>query len=114
MSIAVTTFIENAVFIAIFLVCMYGVASCYKHTKTLPGADLLLLGFLLYGIYAMLGWAAAGFNGSFMEDYSRTGMVDMVSIRYVLAYVLRLGLVVLLVGIFKMAKGQKSSEADEA
>ena len=114
MDVTVTTLIENAVFIAIFLLCMYGAASCYRHSKTLPGADLLLLGFVVYGIYGMLGWAAAGFNGSFMEDYSRTGMVDMASIRYVLAVVLRLGLIILLVGIFRVARGHKSAEADEA
>ncbi len=115
MSVTVTTLIENAAFIAIFLLCMYGAASCNKHSKTLPGADLLVLGFVIYGIYGMLGWAAAGFTGSFMEDYSRTTVVtDTASLRFIIACVLRLGLIILLIGLFKVARGHKSAGADEA
>lgn len=105
-----TIVIENASFVAIFLVCIYGVAASQKHRSTLPGADLLLIGFLLYAMYGLLGWAAAGFNGSFITDYSRTAALGSVTAKYFITMTLRLGLILILVGIFRVAKGQKTEE----
>ena len=103
-----TIVIENASFVIMFLLCACGIAASHKHSKTLPGADLLLIGFLIYAIYAMLGWAAAGFTGSFMTDISRTGNLNSVVFKYFLAYGLRLGLILVLVGIFRVARGLKA------
>lgn len=108
MSVVFTIVIENASFIAVFLFCLCGIAACYKHSKTLPGADLLLIGFLIYAIYSLLGWAVPGFNGSFITDWSRIGMLSSASFKHFLAYGLRLGLILIIIGIFKVARGLKA------
>jgi hypothetical protein len=108
MNVILTTVIENATFIVISLLCLYGVLSVRKYTKTVPGADLLLVGFLLYAIYGVLAWAAAGFTGSFITDWSRTAVLDGDTFPHFLAYGLRLGLIVILVGIFRIARSLKA------
>jgi hypothetical protein len=108
MNVILTTGIENASFIAIFLLCLYGAVSVRKHTKTIPGADLLLIGLLLYAAYAVLAWAVSGFTGSFLTDWSRTAVLDGSTFPHFLAYGLRLGLIVVLVGIFRIGRALKA------
>jgi hypothetical protein len=105
---SITVIIENASFIAIFLLCLYGIMFCRKHTKTIPGADLLFIGFLLYAVYAVLAWAVSGFTGSFITDWSRCGALDIDSFSHFLAYGLRLGLILVLIGIFRIARSLKA------
>ena len=107
MSDTITVLIENASFIAIFLLCLYGVVSVRKHNKTVPGADLLLIGFLLYASYGMLCWTAPGFNGSFIADWSRTATLNGGTLMHFIAQALRLGLILIVVGMFKIGSGLK-------
>ena len=100
--------LENASFVVIFLLCIFGISACYKHNKTLPGADLLLIGFLLYAMYGMLAWAVSGFNGSFITDWSRTAVLDGKTFAHFLAYGLRLGLILVLMGIFRIGRDLKA------
>jgi hypothetical protein len=103
----ITLIIENGSFIAIFLLCIFGVAASYKHNKTLPGADLLLLGFLLYAIHGVLSWAVSGFTGSFIADWSQTAVLKGATFPHFLAYGLRIGLILILIGIFRIGRNLK-------
>jgi hypothetical protein len=100
--------LENASFIGVFLLCVFGISASYKHNKTVPGADLLTIGFLLYALHGVLAWAVPGFTGSFMADWSRTGVLNGDSFAHFLAYGLRIGLIFILIGIFRMARDLKA------
>ncbi len=100
--------IENASFLTIFSLSLYGVLSVRKHTKTLPGADLLLVGFLFFSGYGMLCWTAPGFNGSFMADWSLTATLNGGTLMHFIALALRLGLILVVVGMLKIASGLKN------
>lgn len=108
MSDTIKIVIENASFVAIFLLCLYGAMSVRAHIKTVPGADLLMIGLLLYAAYAMLAWTASGFNGSFITDWSRTAVLDGGTFKHFLAYGLRLGMILALVGIFRLGRESKT------
>ena len=100
--------IENASFIAIFLLCLYGAISVRKHAETVPGADLLLIGFLVYAGYGMLSWGAPGFVGSFIEDWTQTAGLGCKTALHFVAYGMRLSLLLILVGILKIGRGLKT------
>ena len=100
--------VENASFILIAITCIYGAVSLRAHSKTVPGADLLLIGFLLYAGHGLLSWAAPGFTGSFIVDWSRTAVLNGDSILHFIAQALRLGLILIVVGAFKVGSGLKS------
>jgi hypothetical protein len=105
--------LENVLYIAIFLLCMVGVVMSYKHNKTIPGADLLTLGFLVWGMSGLMAWATAGFNGSYILSYCHIGMIDGISAKFAIAYALRGGLILVIIGIFKMARGPETQEVKE-
>ncbi len=100
--------IQNASFVAVFLLCLYGVMSVRAHAKTVPGADLLLIGFLLYAGYGMLCWSLPGFTGSFIADWSRTAVLDGGTLMHFIAHALRLGMILILVGVFKVGRSLKT------
>ena len=108
MSDMIRIMIENASFVTIFLLCLYGAMSVRAHTKTVPGADLLLIGLLFYAAYAILAWTASGFTGSFITDWSRTAVLDGQTFKHFLAYGLRLGMILVLVGIFRLGRDSKT------
>ena len=108
MSSTAMVIIENASFIAIFLLCVCGALAVRKHTETTPGADLLLIGLLLYAGYGMLCWAAPGFTGSFITYWTRAAVLDGTTLMFFIAHGLRLGLILILVGVFKVGRGLKA------
>jgi hypothetical protein len=95
--------IEDIMFVALLLLCLYGLVSCYRHTKTVAGADLLVAGLLFYGISILFALGASGFGASYFENFSRVALLDQHSYMYFLGVVPRLGLILVIVGLFRMA-----------
>lgn len=108
MSYELTVASENVLFIAIFFVCLFGAYSNYKQAKTLPGADLVALGFVMYAIYGLLAFTGPGFTGSFFRDFSKVGQLNTDNFVYFLTFVLRLGLVPIIIGLRKIARSLKT------
>ena len=108
MSDTANVIIENASFITIFLLCLYGVLLVRAHTKTVPGADLLLVGLLLYAGYALLSWSSPGFTGSFITDWTRIPALSGGSLLHFIAQALRFGLILIVIGVFKVGVGLKT------
>jgi hypothetical protein len=99
--------IEDILFVLFLLLCLYGLISCYRHIKTVPGADLLVAGLLFVGISVLFALGASGFGASFFENFSRVGLLTGRSYMYFLGTVPRLGLILVIVGLFRMAKSVK-------
>lgn len=106
--VVVSLIIENASFVAILLLCLLGAYSSFKRYKTMPGADLLFLGFLLYGLYALLAFTGSGFTGSYFDDFSKLGKLSSLTYVYFVSFALRLGLIFVIVGLFRVARGMKA------
>jgi len=100
--------VENGAFIAIFIICLIGAYASFKQYKNLPGADLIFLGFLLYGVYSLLAFTGSGFTGSFFDDFSKVGKLNSLNYIYFVSFALRLGLVLVIVGFFRVARGLKA------
>ncbi len=108
MSDVVTSAVENGLLAVIVLLCIYGLAGCYKHSKTVPGADILVLGILIYGMSTVFAIGATGFTGSFFDNYSRVGPVSSASYMYFISVVARMGLVLLIIALFRVGRGLKA------
>ena len=100
--------IENGSFIAMFLFCLSAIYVSSKYYKSVPGADLVLVGFLFYGIYALLAFTGPGFTGSYFSDFSHTAKLNSQTFVYFISFALRLGLILVLVGILRIARGLKA------
>ncbi|NQU07886.1 MAG: hypothetical protein HQ583_04935, partial [Candidatus Abyssubacteria bacterium] len=98
MSIGVALVIENGCFAVIALLCIYGLIACQKHTKTIAGADLLVLGLLFYCTSALFAMGATGFTGSFFDGFTRVVYLNNSSYMYFLSVAMRLGLILVIVG----------------
>ena len=108
MSYELSVIIENAIFIAIFLVCLFGAYFNYKRAKTLPGVGLVALGLMMYGIYALLAFTGPGFTGSFIRDFSKVGRLNTDNFVYFVSFALRLGLLPIVVGVYGIARSLKT------
>lgn len=108
MSFALSRTIENISLVVLFLMCMYGAYVNYKHYKTLPGADLVSVGLLCYGIYGLLAFTGSGFNGSYFRDWSLIGRLDSLSFLYFLSWALRLGLILVIIGLYRIGRSLKT------
>jgi len=106
--VVLSLIIENGSFVAMLLLCLLGAYASFKHYKTLPGADLMFLGFLLYGLYALLAFTGSGFTGSYFDDFSKLGKLNSLTYIYFVSFALRLGLILVLVGLFRVARGLKA------
>jgi hypothetical protein len=100
--------IENASYVIIFLACAYGAYINFKQSKTMPGADILSIGFLLYGIYGMLAFAGPGFTGSYFSAFARVGVLDSATVMYFISYALRLCMILIIIGLFRLARNVKA------
>lgn len=108
MSEGVTLVIENGCFAIIVLLCIYGLIACQKHTKTITGADLLVIGLLFYCTSALFAMGATGFTGSFFDGFTRVGYLNSRSYMYFLSVAMRLGLILVIVGLFRMGRSLKA------
>jgi hypothetical protein len=108
MNIMALLIIENGMFLLTLLVCLYATIACLKFQKTVPGADLMAIGFMLYGIYALLAIVAPGFNGSFFEDFIFVAKLQRGTEMYFVALALRLGLILIVAGMFRVGRGLKA------
>ena len=99
-----SSWIEQISYVVILLLCIYGVAKSYKCYKTIAGADLLLLGFLMYGAYALLAISLAGIGGSFFHDFTMVATLTSKNAMYFLSLVFRLGLVFVMIGLFRIGR----------
>ena len=106
--VVLSLIIENGSFVAMLVMCLIGAYSSFKHYKTLPGADLMFLGFLLYGVYALLAFTGPGFTGSYFSDFSKLGKLNSLTYLYFVSFALRLGLVLVIIGFFRIARGLKA------
>ena len=100
--------IEDAVFVITLLLCVYGLVSCYRHRKTVAGAETLIAGLMFYGISVLFALGATGFAAGFFENFSRVALLDQYSYMYFLGVLPRLGLILVFVGLFRMAEGVKA------
>ncbi len=100
--------IEIASFMAIFLLCLYGAYASFKHSKTVPGVDLIFLGFLIYGLYALLAVTGGGFTESFFLIFSGIGTPNSSNFMYFLSCILRLGLIVVVIGLLRVGRNLKA------
>lgn len=108
MSVGVALVIENGCFAVIVLLCIYGLFVCRKHTKTIAGADLLVLGLLFYCTSALFAMGAIGFTGSFFDGFTRVIYLNNSSYMYFLSVVMRLGLILVIVGLLRMGRSLKA------
>jgi hypothetical protein len=108
MNPTVVLIIEIASFIAIFLLCLHGAYATFKHSKTVPGADLIFLGLLLYGLYALLAVTGSGFTESYFGNFSAIGTLNSANFMYFLSCVLRLGLILVVIGLLRVARNLKA------
>jgi len=108
MSALTALIIENGSFILMFLFCLFGVYMSSKYYKSVPGADLVLIGFLCYGIYALLAFTGPGFTGSYFNDFSRVSTLSSQTFVYFISFALRLGLILVIIGILRIARGLKA------
>jgi hypothetical protein len=100
----ISSWIEQISYVVILLLCIYGVAKSYKQYKTRVGGDLLLLGFLMYGAYALLAISLSGIGGSYFHDLTMVGMLNSKNVMYFLSLIFRLGLVFMIIGLFRMGR----------
>ncbi len=100
--------IENGSFIIMFLFCLFGIYVSSKHYKSVPGADLVLIGFLSYGIYALLAFTGPGFTGSYFMGFTQVSTLSSQTFVYFISFALRLGLILVIVGILRIAGGLKA------
>ena len=100
--------IENGSFVTILLICCIGAYTSFKHYKTLPGADLMFIGFMLYGLYGLLAFTGPGFTESYFSYFSKIGKLDSSSYVFFVSFTLRLGLILAIVGLFRIARGLKA------
>ncbi len=108
MSEGVALVVENGCFAVIALLCIYGLIACQKHTKTMAGADLLVVGLLFYCISALFALGATGFTGSFFDGFTRVGYLNNSSYMYFLSVAMRLGLILVIVGLFRVGRSLKA------
>ncbi len=108
MSYQLSVIIENVLFVAMFLLCAFGAYFNYKQAKTLPGADMVALGLMMYGVYALLAFTGPGFTGSFFRDFAKVGRLNGDNFVYFVSFALRLGLIPIIVGLHKIAKGLRT------
>ncbi len=109
MNYLVTLIIENGSYALIFLLCIYSAFTSYRTYTTTKGADLAAIGFLLYSIYALLAIAGPGFTGSYFRDFSKVGKVESASLVYFISFTMRLGLILLVIGLFRIGRNIKAS-----
>jgi hypothetical protein len=100
--------IENGSFLAMFCFCLYGVYLTSRYYKTVPGVDLLMIGFLVYGVYALLAVTGPGFTGSYFNDFSRISKLNSQNYVYFISFALRLGLLLVMAGLLKVGRGSKA------
>ncbi len=100
--------IESCLLVAISLPVLYVLAISYKHSKTIPGADLLFLGFLLYAAYPLVALAAVGFTESFFDNFNLVSVFHSDSYIYYVSYALRLGLILAIIGLFRIGRSLKA------
>lgn len=108
MSALAALIIENGSFIAMFLFCLFGIYVSSKYYKSVPGADLVLIGFLSYGIYALLAFTGPGFTGSYFMSFTQVSKLSSQTFVYFISFALRLGLILVIVGILRIARGLKA------
>jgi len=100
----ISSWIEQVSYAVILLLCIYGMAKSYKSYKTIPGADLLLLGFMMYGAYALLAISLVGIGGSYFHDLTMVGTLNSKNAMYFLSLIFRLGLVFVIIGILRIGR----------
>ena len=99
-----SSWVEQISYVLILLLCVYGVAKSYKCYKTTAGADLLLLGFLMYGAYTVLAILLPGIGGSFFHDFTMVATLSSQTAMYFLSLVFRLGLVFVMIGLLRIGR----------
>ncbi|RJP16191.1 MAG: hypothetical protein C4520_19485 [Candidatus Abyssobacteria bacterium SURF_5] len=99
--------IENGSFLAIFLISIAAAYACNKRAKDVPGASLMMLGFLLYSVYGLLAISGPGFTGSFFRDFAKVGVLESASLIYFLGCASRVGMVLILAGMYAVAKNRR-------
>ncbi len=99
---------ESCLIVVISLLGLYALAISYKHSKTIPGADLLFLGFLLYAAYPLVALATVGFTESFFDNFTLVSAFDSDTYIYFVSYALRLGLILAIIGLFKIGRSLKA------
>ncbi len=108
MSVILATTIEIGLIAVTFLIVLYALAISYKHSKTIPGADLLFLGLLFYAAYPLAALGAAGFTQSFFDNFCLVGEINSVSYMFFVSYAARLGLILAIIGLFKVGRSLKA------
>lgn len=108
MGYTISLIIENGSFIAIFLISIALVYASSRKAKTVPGANLLMAGFLMYAMYGLLAVTGPGFTGSLFRDFSKIGVLVMANFVYFLSWGLRAGMVLIIIGIYRMARSLQS------
>ncbi|GAB4345728.1 MAG: hypothetical protein Kow0099_26310 [Candidatus Abyssubacteria bacterium] len=100
--------IENASYIAIAIICFYGAYLSYKRAENTPGAKLVFIGLVLYGAYAFLAFAVPGFDWSLLDAYTKLARPELSTVGYFVTVLLRLGLVLVIAGLFQMGRSLKA------
>lgn len=100
----ISSWIEQIMYVVILLSCLYGVVVSYKSYKTLPGADLLMLGFLVYVAYTALAIALPGLGGSYFHDFTLVGDLSNETTMHFLSLAFRLGLVIVIIGLYRVGR----------
>ncbi len=103
----ISSHIEQLMYVVILLASLYGVVVSYKSYKTLAGADLLMLGFLLYVAYTALALALPGVRGSYFHDFTLVGNLDGTTAMHFVSLVFRLGLVFVIIGVARVGRRSK-------
>jgi hypothetical protein len=100
----ISALLEQASHALILILSLYGVLISYKCYKTKPGADLLLLGFLLYLGYTVLALALPGYGGSYFHEFTMVATLESKTALHFLSLVFRLGLVFVIIGIYRISR----------
>jgi len=108
MSVILATTIEICLIVVILLLGLCALAISYKHYKTIPGADLLFVGLLFYVAYPLAALGAAGFTQSFFDNFYMIGEISSVSYMFFVSYAARLGLILAIIGLFKIGRSLKA------
>ena len=87
---------------------IFGAYASFKHYKSLPGADLMFIGFLLYGFYALLAFTGPGFTESYFSYFSKIGKLNSENYIFFVSFALRLGLVLVVIGLVRVARGLRA------
>jgi hypothetical protein len=99
--------VEQIMFVIVILACLYGLVASYKRYKTLAGADLMFLGFLLYGAYAALAIFLPGPGGSYFIDFTLVGELNSQTAVHFVSLAMRLGLILIIIGLFRIGRAAK-------